>query len=89
MAMAAWAWYWPHDVTFEKPAQKADRITKQFEEFMSQMVFDQCAADDARLEADILRAIELQGWQRFKLLIIVEDVHGYRSVASLLTSILV
>lgn len=82
-------WYWPSDVPLEPPSVKHNRITREFEEFISQVIFDQCAKDNARLEMDILTAISLQGWQRFNRLIIVEDKNGCRSVASLLTSIVI
>jgi hypothetical protein len=82
-------WYYPQDQIMEPPGIKHNRITKEFEEFVSQVIFDQCAKDNARLEMDILTAISLQGWQRFNRLIIVEDKNGCRSVASLLTSIVI
>jgi hypothetical protein len=78
------AWYWPQDVKMEAASARCNRITREFEEFIAQTVFAQSRAENERLEADILRAIELQGWQCYNRLIIVEDKDGYRAVASLL-----
>ena len=79
--------YWPTQVTFEKPNDRCNRITAQFEEFISAVTRSALEADNARLESDILRAIELQGWQRFDRLILVEDSEGKMHVASLLTNL--